>query len=234
MAMNKSGVYQIYNKKNGKRYIGSAIDLRSRINYHLSFLRRNVHSNKHLQSAWNLYGEEVFSFDVLEYVNNHEDLIEREQHYIDLLIKVGYDYNNRATAENNLGMVHDKEVREKCSMASKKAWGNPEYQQRASEQKKKMWQDLKYRNRMVEAMKNPHFSTEHRRKISESKMGSKNVLSKLNEKQVEEIIRLFKDNPNLLLGDIAKRYGIAKPTVSEIKNGKRWKHVYLKIKEGRR
>lgn len=52
-----SGVYQIYNTVNGKRYIGSSIHIEQRFKEHLRNLRANKHVNAHLQSAWNKYGE---------------------------------------------------------------------------------------------------------------------------------------------------------------------------------
>lgn len=44
---------------------------------HFGELNRNVHNNKHLQNAWNKYGEESFEFNVLEYCDV-ELLNERE------------------------------------------------------------------------------------------------------------------------------------------------------------
>lgn len=48
-------VYKIYNKINGKFYIGSSIDLGERWKSHIDELNRNVHDNFHLQNAWNKY-----------------------------------------------------------------------------------------------------------------------------------------------------------------------------------
>lgn len=58
-----SGVYQIYNTVNGKRYIGSSIHIEQRFKEHLRNLRANKHVNAHLQSAWNKYGEHSFVFE---------------------------------------------------------------------------------------------------------------------------------------------------------------------------
>lgn len=55
-----SGVYQIYNTVNGKRYIGSSIHIEQRFKEHLRNLRANKHVNAHLQCAWNKYGEQSF------------------------------------------------------------------------------------------------------------------------------------------------------------------------------
>lgn len=46
-----SGVYQIYNTINGKRYIGSSIHIEQRFKEHLRNLRANKHANAHLQNC---------------------------------------------------------------------------------------------------------------------------------------------------------------------------------------
>ncbi len=59
----RTGVYCIRNAVNGKVYVGStARCFRRRWHIHLSLLRRNIHNNRHLQAAWNLYGENSFKF----------------------------------------------------------------------------------------------------------------------------------------------------------------------------
>ena len=60
------GIYQITNLINNKVYIGQTGDVNYRWIHHRSDLRSGVHHNKHLQGAWNLYGEENFKFEILE------------------------------------------------------------------------------------------------------------------------------------------------------------------------
>jgi len=61
-----SGIYKIINVVNNKFYIGSSVDLRKRKSKHFSELRHNKHNNKHLQRAWDKYGEASFVFVVVE------------------------------------------------------------------------------------------------------------------------------------------------------------------------
>lgn len=82
VGMNTSGIYSIVNLVNGKIYVGSAVNLNKRWKNHKVELRLDRHCNIYLQSAWNKYGEENFSFIVLEYCER-EKLIEREQFWID-------------------------------------------------------------------------------------------------------------------------------------------------------
>lgn len=79
--MMSSGVYQIYNPYNQKRYIGSSINIEKRFKQHKSSLRGNRHHNQHLQNAWNKY-KNILKFEPLEYCEP-EYLLELEQYYID-------------------------------------------------------------------------------------------------------------------------------------------------------
>jgi group I intron endonuclease len=60
------GIYAIRNLFNGKRYIGSTVNLRSRAKAHRTCLRGGYHHSKKLQRAWNKYGENAFVFEVME------------------------------------------------------------------------------------------------------------------------------------------------------------------------
>lgn len=79
---NEAGVYEIKNLADGKRYIGSSKGVKTRIREHKRSLERGTHKNKHLSAAYEECGSQNFSFSVLEYVTG-DDLIEREQHFID-------------------------------------------------------------------------------------------------------------------------------------------------------
>ena len=59
------GIYKIENKVNGKVYIGQSIDIEKRWKSHISYLNKGIHRNKHLQSAWDKYGEGNFDKKIL-------------------------------------------------------------------------------------------------------------------------------------------------------------------------
>jgi group I intron endonuclease len=111
-----SGVYQILNTNNDKRYIGSAVDIDKRGEEHLNRLRKGTHINKHLQSAFNKYSENAFKFMILEAVMTPEDLIPLEQKYLDELKP---EYNILSTAGSTLGYKHTKEAQKKMSKIDK-------------------------------------------------------------------------------------------------------------------
>jgi group I intron endonuclease len=105
MNANASGIYSI-TSPSGKKYIGSAKNIRSRWSTHLTAMRKGCHSSKALQAAYNKYGE-ALKFEVVEECPI-ESLLEREQFHIDEFDKKML-YNARLVAESNLGMKFSQE-----------------------------------------------------------------------------------------------------------------------------
>lgn len=75
-------IYKIRNVVNGKFYVGSAVDTRTRFRQHRRLLKNGTHHCKHLQSAWNKYGEDVFKFEVVEYVDGRDMLEAAEDRWL--------------------------------------------------------------------------------------------------------------------------------------------------------
>ncbi len=78
----KSGTYEIANTVNGRRYVGSSIDLDKRKRDHFSSLKRNKHGNPYLQNDFNKCGPGAFRFSVLETCETGL-LLEKEQTLLD-------------------------------------------------------------------------------------------------------------------------------------------------------
>ena len=89
-----SGIYCIKNLINNKRYIGLSKNLNHRFKVHKHKLNNNSHINKHLQQAWNKYGENNFDFYIIEKCDKNF-LKEREKYYIEK-----YKTNNRVYGYN--------------------------------------------------------------------------------------------------------------------------------------
>ena len=91
------GIYCINNTANNKKYIGLSRDIRRRWNEHKSDLRNNKHNNIYLQREWNIYGEDVFEFIIVELCDPSK-ICEREQYYIveyhTLSHESGYNFTN--------------------------------------------------------------------------------------------------------------------------------------------
>ena len=75
-----TGIYAI--RQGNTTYYGSGVCTTGRINAHKRELRKGIHANKTLQSAYDKHGLEAFSFKVLE-VCEREELRTLEQRYID-------------------------------------------------------------------------------------------------------------------------------------------------------
>jgi group I intron endonuclease len=101
-----SGVYAIRNSVNNKQYIGSSVCLRKRRSEHFSQLKCNCHGNRKLQNAWNKYCARSFVFEILEIVDDRNELIVREQFWIDKTNAVDFGYNILPKAYSALGIKH--------------------------------------------------------------------------------------------------------------------------------
>lgn len=80
------GIYKIVNKVNEKYYVGSTINLNLRWNQHKQKLRKQIHINPHLQSAWNKYGNDSFVYIIVE-TSDMSNLLLTEQKYLDIAKK---------------------------------------------------------------------------------------------------------------------------------------------------
>lgn len=94
----KSGIYGIRNKINNKIYVGqTSMRFLKRYHHHVWKLKNNSHDNKHLQNAWNKYGEENFEYIILEVVENPKEnfykLDEIEKDFIKKFRKENLSYN---------------------------------------------------------------------------------------------------------------------------------------------
>ena len=110
---NIAGVYCIIHKISGKRYIGSSVNLAKRLNYYLSINQNSLlpllpphqlegwyppsnmvggESRSAIYRSIKKYGLGEFLIVIVERCGPKDCLV-REQHYIDLLIRIGEDYN---------------------------------------------------------------------------------------------------------------------------------------------
>lgn len=124
------GIYQIKNTKNGKVYIGSTSMFNKRWAQHKKDLVSGKHANKHLQSAYNLDGDSVWEFTVLEVVTG--DKVARkaaEQVWIDKHYGENC-YNLKKKADVSREDIPSKdpaETSKKLSESSKQRWQDPVY-----------------------------------------------------------------------------------------------------------
>lgn len=114
-----TGIYKIKNMINGRIYIGSAINFSRRIGEHTGLLNKNKHHSAYLQNSWNKHGGDNFIFGLIEQVKHSEDLIAREQCWMDTL---NPEYNICPTAGSRLGSKSTEETKAKISKNNGKYW----------------------------------------------------------------------------------------------------------------
>lgn len=128
------GIYKIENKINNKKYIGLSLDILNRWKEHKKGLSENKHHNRHLQRAWNKYGEENIIFEIIELCDK-EKLNQREVFYIHY-----YKTNNRKYGFNmntggglQLGFKHSQKSKNLISKIQIGRKRNPEASRKTSE-----------------------------------------------------------------------------------------------------
>ena len=162
-------IYKIINVKNNKFYIGSAVNFERRKSHHLWKLRRGNHSNKHLQSSWDKYGEKFFVFVVVEEVEKGKDLREAENTWLKEHVGRPYCYNIAKDA--NLPPAH---FGEKNSMWGKTFSHTEEAKAKIAKASRERIQSEEEKRKRRETMRGHEVPIETRAKISASLSGDKN------------------------------------------------------------
>lgn len=92
-------IYKIVNLVNDKFYVGSTVNKKVRFRQHRKLLRGNRHHCKHLQAAWNKYGESKFDFVVVEEVPEGASLWAAEKKWLDAHHGQLHCYNSGSTPD---------------------------------------------------------------------------------------------------------------------------------------
>ena len=251
---NISGIYKITCTVTGKFYIGSAKDIYLRLARHKSDLGRNVHHNILLQRAVNKYGKDVFEFEILEFVDDTESLLKREQHYLDTLnpcdINVGFNLVAKAgltpsgplseetkakISKTLTGHKHTEETKLKISQGNKG--------KSLSEEHYNKWQAGRARyiekyghpllgkkkskesiEKWRESIKDYKITEETRAKMSLKQKGSNNPSAKLDDNKVIAILEVHKLK-TYKVQEIADLFNVSISAIENIIYNKTWKHI---------
>lgn len=193
---NYSGIYMIRNLVNDKVYIGqTTMRFAKRFWHHNWMLQHNKHDNKHLQNAWEKYGSENFEFSVLYIRNGAEKLDDKEIYYIKEYDSVNNGYNIQNGGQVIL-----------CNYIS-------------ADSRKRVGEINRAR------MFGTKLSDSTKKKMSESRRGSKNGFAKLTEQDVIEIKQMIKDGYKPK--EIYTKFGITYGNFKMIRSGKTWRHIVI-------
>lgn len=152
------GVYKITNIIDSKVYIGQSINIYARWKDHIHSLNRGDSRCTLLQRAWNKYGEENFSFEIIELCS--EDMLDCiETKYIELYNSQDSGYNIEPGGNNNKHL--SEETKKKIGDANRG-------RRHTDEAKKKMSEQRRGENNV---MYGKHHTDEARKKMSEAKKG---------------------------------------------------------------
>lgn len=197
-----SGIYAISHIDSRKMYIGSAVNIQRRFGQHVRALRNGSHVNGKLQSAWNKYGEDSFSFRPI-LICEKVSLIGYEQSVIDAYDSVGSGYNICPTAGSILGVKRTAETKAKMSaslMGNKSAKGHKK--------------SAEHRAALSAAHAGKIHSAEHRAANSAARVGKK-----LSPETCEKLSDARKGNTNAL-GTKQSAETIAKRVATLLANNK--------------
>ena len=208
--MGNSGIYKIVNIVNGNFYIGSSSNIQKRRQKHFRYLRNGEHENKHLQNAFNKYGDSAFIFEVIKYVEQSQ-LLEEEQVLLNEHFGKPYFYNICGTAGSFSvkGRIKSNLHRERIAQSVKQFYKqNPLHKEKLAE----------YRRGTI-------IPEETRQKMRESKKrGNVHHNAKLTESIVQEIRNKYQPR-TYSYGKLAEEFGVDRKTIIRIIQRKTWTHI---------
>lgn len=129
---------------------------------HFRELRKETHHNIYFQRAFDKHDENAFGWTILEYVENPNILISREDLYLKMFWPTGLLYNTCPVAGSPLGVKRTEETCRKIREAALGRWSDEEQCQLVSKKMLELWADPEYRQMMTEAK--THISAESRQK----------------------------------------------------------------------
>jgi group I intron endonuclease len=153
--MKLSGIYRIKNIITSDCYVGSAVNIERRWREHKRQLKKNMHTNIHMQRSYNKYGVDAFKYEIFE-ICPAEFLIEREQERID---SGAFSYNLCKVAGSRAGSKQSDEAKAKIAAAKKGIVFSEETKAKMSAAQK--------------GKKRKPFSEEHKAKMSAAQIGRK-------------------------------------------------------------
>ena len=187
-----AGVYVIRNLENGRRYVGSSIDIERRRREHERHLSTGRHHSKFLQRSWNKSGASAFEFKTILHCSP-DMCVFYEQRAMDSLRP---EYNTVPVAGSQLGYKHTEATKEKMSKARRKDFSPMTGRRHTEETKRRISENRKgkggtgwtqeRKDKISAANCGRIVTPEHRAAISKTLMGHKQSPEQI-AKRVEKL-----------------------------------------------
>lgn len=210
-------IYKITNNVDGKVYIGQTINYSKRKRSHISHLKDNKHHNEHLQRAWNKYGKENFSFEIIEECKTSE-LDKKEKYFIDLYNATDSSYGYNLVDGGQVFRKFTPELREKMSNSLKGRKFSELHKQRISEGQK---------GRIIKEESIEKAKTTA--KINGRNKGQKNPNAIISNKVAKQIIIDLYNNESV--SNLVKKYKITQDVVYNLMYNKTYVDILPEIRE---
>jgi len=207
-----SGIYKITNTMNGHFYIGSSTNVHRRKQRHFKYLKIGCHENRHLQNAYNKYGEGAFTFEIVTTVAK-DHLLQEEQSLLDQHFGQPYFYNICNIAGSPSAPNRKKSIT---------------HRKRLSDSIKQYFSEHpEHREFLAELRRGKPLSETIKQKMRTSKKrGTQHHNSKLTDDIVYQIKLRYKPR-ECSFGQLAKEFGVDKKTIIRIIHNKTWTHVTI-------
>lgn len=121
-----AGIYKISCLKNGKSYIGSSIDLLTRLREHVAQLRNGNHHSTYMQRCFNKYGEDNFKVEVLATLEVFSEEILRILEFI-YIEKLKPEFNTITPLCVNITEEWKKKISESTKALYRNGYVNPRF-----------------------------------------------------------------------------------------------------------
>lgn len=211
------GIYGIRNIINNKIYVGkTGMNFGDRWDNHKALLRNNNHDNKHLQNAWNKYGEENFEFIVLEDCSI-DVLNDREIYWIKYYKEqcLSYNIHDGGDGGYNLGKHLSEETKRKIGEKNRENMLGRILSEETKEKMKNSHLGRKYKPMSEDGKKNIRDAQLQYRIKNPKKLTKDDVIK----------IREERKNTGTTYTDLARKYNVTYQCISDICNYKRWKDI---------
>lgn len=194
-------------------------------------LRNGTHDNKHLQNAWEKYGEDAFVFEVVREVTDSSLIDDLERSYIGEAKELGLAYNiqNGGQDRGVVDVVIPAETRKRIgAMNRERMLGSrlsEETRARMRRSSKHLSPTEEHRRILREYMSNRVVGDSTREKLSDMYDGEKSLTAKLTNEQVVEIKKALMGGA--LLKDLSALYNVSMGAIGHIIRNNGWRGAFV-------